>query len=408
MKFLPFKRLLDNMKKILATLIIICCSASVFSQTQFVFKGKISGASDLHCIFMYQDENGENKMDSSVLKDGEFSFKGNINSPIMGYFTVNPGSFKIKDDSDPNTKGVFLAPGVITATGKYDSLKEMTITGSKSQSEFEELQNQYGGLNAEYNRLAHDFDIALADFETAQKNNKDKKLIDSLHAKMENIRDQYQNFQPRYLAVDRLFILSHPNSSASSFELEVDFNQLPYDTVKSLFNELKPIVREGYYGKAILEQLTAIENNSVGKIASNFTATDLDGKPLTFSSLRGKVILLDFWASWCKPCRESTPHLIELYRKYHGLGFDIIAIGDDDQTKGAWIKAIAQDSSSLWHNVLRGHYSQNKNDDIANKFAVSFLPTRILIDENGFILARYGGNEDNGTLDNKLAAIFKQ
>ncbi|MGZ4000693.1 MAG: TlpA disulfide reductase family protein, partial [Mucilaginibacter sp.] len=114
----------------------------------------------------------------------------------------------------------------------------------------------------------------------------------------------------------------------------------------------------------------------------------------------------------CGPCRASTPHLIELYKKYHKRGLEVVAVADDDGATASWKKAIAQDKSDLWHNVLRGLKRDKMNNadisaSINDQFAVSTLPTRILIDENGVILARYTDTEEAKALDKKLAEVFK-
>lgn len=108
------------------------------------------------------------------------------------------------------------------------------------------------------------------------------------------------------------------------------------------------------------------------------------------------------------PCRKSTPHLIELFKKYNKAGLDIIAVADDDENKAAWTKAITRDSSSNWVNVLRGRNSIKKEQDILAKFSVHLLPTTILIDKDGMIIGKYTGTLETEALDKKLADVFKK
>ena len=107
-------------------------------------------------------------------------------------------------------------------------------------------------------------------------------------------------------------------------------------------------------------------------------------------------MLLDFWGSWCVPCRKGNPHLKELYHQYKDQGFDIIGIAKDDDTRDAWVKAVEKDGLP-WHQILVG--------DLDTKYNVTSYPTKILVDQQGIIIGRYGENEKE--LDEQLNSIFK-
>jgi len=153
---------------------------------------------------------------------------------------------------------------------------------------------------------------------------------------------------------------------------------------------------------------------AVGSMASGFETKDINGKLLNLKEFRGKYVLLDFWASWCIPCRKSNPHLITLYHKYSAKGFDIIGISDDDQRQIQWKNAVKQDSTNLWHQVLRGAVTTPDQatianpDDLHQRYNIQSLPVKILIDPAGKIIGRYGDNDTtDDDLDEALAAIFK-
>jgi len=153
---------------------------------------------------------------------------------------------------------------------------------------------------------------------------------------------------------------------------------------------------------------------AVGSMASGFETKDINGKLLNLKEFRGKYVLLDFWASWCIPCRKSNPHLITLYHKYSAKGFDIIGISDDDQRQIQWKNAVKQDSTNLWHQVLRGAVTTPDQatianpDDLHQRYNIQSLPVKILIDPAGKIIGRYGDNDTtDDDLDKALAAIFK-
>jgi len=155
-----------------------------------------------------------------------------------------------------------------------------------------------------------------------------------------------------------------------------------------------------------------------GTMSSNFSAKDINGVPLSLSDFKGKYVLLDFWASWCVPCRKGNPHLLKLYSEYKDKGFEIIGISDDDTKPDAWRNAVEKDGIGVWKHVLRGldiervkkgDYKNHPGEISDSKYAIASLPTKILIDPTGKIIGRYGG-EGGGNdedMDKKLAEIFK-
>jgi len=164
-------------------------------------------------------------------------------------------------------------------------------------------------------------------------------------------------------------------------------------------------------GKEIAKQMAELKAGSPGSVAADFTAKDINGNTLTLSTFKGKYILIDFWASWCVPCRRSMPHVKELYAEYKDKGLEVIGVSDDDNDSSAWKKAVATDGTGVWHNVLRGldwaklRKGEKSEHDISDKFGIHSLPTKILIDRDGVIIGRYdkGTEEEAAAMDKKLA-----
>ena len=145
-------------------------------------------------------------------------------------------------------------------------------------------------------------------------------------------------------------------------------------------------------------------------MSNNFNTQDINGNKISLADYKGKYVLLDFWASWCVPCRKGNPHLKELYSKYRDKGFEVIGVSDDDRNPEAWKTAVAKDGLP-WQHVLRGFKIVNgapdRTNDINEGFNISTLPTQILIDRTGTIIARYGEDGDaHELLDEKLKSIF--
>jgi thiol-disulfide isomerase/thioredoxin len=178
------------------------------------------------------------------------------------------------------------------------------------------------------------------------------------------------------------------------------------------YEKLSEEARNSQAGKLIKDQLDRMKAGSPGSIAISFTSSELRGGQLSLADYRGKYVLIDFWASWCVPCRKGNPHLLDIYAKYKSKGFEIIGVASDDGKEDKWKAAVEEDKIGVWKHVLRGYKGQNpdpsdKRLDISNAYGISTLPTKVLVDPNGKIIGRYGaGGEDDEAMDKKLAEIF--
>jgi peroxiredoxin len=187
---------------------------------------------------------------------------------------------------------------------------------------------------------------------------------------------------------------------------------LSLDSLKSIFSGLETEIQQSISGKNISEIIRKKENIRIGSTAPDFKATDLNLQPVTLSQFKGSVVLLDFWASWCVPCRESVPHLKTLYEKYHSKGLEIIAVSQDYERK-PWTDAVKQDSTDMWYHILIAEKwpcrpSQLTNDDIYQNYFVQAIPATLIIDKNGKILYRHVGysKESEETMDKQLSELF--
>lgn len=181
-------------------------------------------------------------------------------------------------------------------------------------------------------------------------------------------------------------------------------DNFPREKYAALHNEVVMALHEKYPDHQLVKEKYAVETSpatatSIGAIAPDLAFPDPDGNIRKLSDLRGKVVLLDFWASWCRPCRGENPHVVAMYQKYHDKGFEVFSVSLD-RDKESWKRAIAADGL-VWPN----HVSDLKywSSDAARTYGVSSIPSTFLLDQNGRIIAK---NLRGEALSNALKQLF--
>ncbi len=364
------------MARLFLSMIFMLACLTVISQQLIPFKinGRFSSDTLSGKIYLYYSVNGSLIRDSSQIKNGTFSFAGEVVHPVSGRLICGKRS-----------KEIFVEPVSMQILVKDAQLKNVEITGSVTGNEFNEIDRLLARINKRW-----------------------QTVIDTLSAvnKRSNVAFQelkgwvltpyFEELQDVYLE----FFAKYPQSYVTAYFLSIniiELNQgsLPTDLLKAYYDGFSATIRESWYGRKIMEELAKRKIAVPGTEAIDFTKTDLKGKSLPLSSFRGKYVLLDFWGSWCVPCRKGNPHLKELYQRYKSRGFDIIGIAADNTTPDAWKKAIETDDLP-WHHILL--------DDLDKKYNITSYPTKILIDKNGIIIGRYDSEEKD--LDEQLSKIF--
>ncbi|MEO7049801.1 MAG: TlpA disulfide reductase family protein [Ferruginibacter sp.] len=368
------------MKKAFCLFLFFSFYIYLFAQTKpknehFTFNGKIVGQQNGYVSLEYTSKEGKLVTDSCISKNGNFYFEGSIKEPTLA---ILKGDVKSIADDDSNSTSIYLESGSMTAIGQQDHFKEMVVTGSKSEAEYKMLQIKF----------------------------------DSLTKKIASKSIQL-NSQLAYSQLAYQFIIGHPASYVGGYLLSLYKSRWPIDTVQFLYNKLSPLIQSSFNGKEIAKTIQKIESVSSGKMSKEFTSTDVNGDSIDLLNYRGKYVLLDFWASWCLPCRQTSSHLINLFKKYHGQGLEIIAIADDDSQPDVWKQAIIKDNVNIWYNILNERKVDkngtiNNFESINDKYGIQVLPTKILIDKNGLIIGRYEGTELGITLENKFKEIFNR
>lgn len=359
----------------------------------FVLKGNLRGQDGSWVRLSYTNKEGKSIRDSVVVNNGVFRFEGSITEPTNAYLS---GKTKTRSVDDPNSSSVFLEPGTMSITIEDRKFKEAIVTGSKTQTEYALLQNRLIKVR-----------------------NRWKPVMDTLSAVNKRSNFEYQELKnwvlvPYYAETSEIeyaFYDTHRESYITAYQLRFRARELTTDSLKLFYNRFPDKVKESSYGKLVMTEISKRKIGVPGAMAADFNTVDIKGIKFSLADYKGKYVLLDFWASWCVPCRKANPHLKELYTRYNAKGFEVVGVSDDDRDNAAWKKAVAQDQLP-WKHVLRGFKYNNgvpdRTNDINERYNISSLPTQILIDPTGKIIARYGdGGEDHSLLDSKLENLIK-
>jgi len=222
---------------------------------------------------------------------------------------------------------------------------------------------------------------------------------------LENTKDQNAINE---LKLDLYFARKHPNSMRALRLIRVSVGRFVgmnfYDTFVEVFQNFSPEIKNSQEGKEMAEKLKYFNQSKVGSIAPKFTLKDINGKTISLDDFKGKYVLIDFWASWCGPCREELPYIKELYKKYHNQGFEIISVAKDDKTE-SWKKAIINENIESWNHL----FATGDNSTIITDYFVNGIPHKLLIDKNGVIIGKWKGSGEinKHDLQQLMKSIFE-
>jgi thiol-disulfide isomerase/thioredoxin len=374
-------------------------------QKSFTIKGQIQGKTSGYIYLGY----GGNGYDSALIGNGRFSFKGKLNGPVQAMVMMDRNARYF----DKYVR-LFLVPGKMQLSLVYDNFSDgAVLKGSPVQAEADKLNRSKAPVLKQIKPLSDAYNRANTAYIEAIKAKKDEATLAALKDAANNAKDAMGPYSEQLREIDATFMDKNPASYVTASILRYRISGMPLQEGENRYNKLADAVKSSDLGKEIRKELDGLRKGSPGARAYVFASTELRGEPLSLADYKGKYVLLDFWASWCVPCRKGNPHLLNLYAKYKHKGFEIIGISDDDRKPDAWRKAVGQDKIDVWKHVLRGLdmekrlKEQNNASDISQQYGIHTLPTKILIDPNGIIIGRYGGGGENDeAMDKKLEEIF--
>ena len=376
------------MKKYVFTVIALLISTLIFAQQKgmVVIKGTLNGdLKGYNAIYMYTRTSN----DSTAITNGKYTFSFPFTKVGMKF--LYPKYIK-------EMHMMYQPFGIlITEPGTYyvvsDIVKGMPASQLKGPESMvlyhqyeEEEKEAYKNINPALNKL-----YGEKWWQADEKDSNDARIQKS----SDSLREVF------ILPMIQKLVKEHPDSYASAYVLSGSGRQVgSLESKEKLYNMLSAEMKKTDAGKNFGDYIEGLKSSSIGKMVADFKLPDPDGKEVDFKKLRGKYVLIDFWASWCVPCRRSFPHMREVYKKFKSDKFEIYSVSIDEDKK-AWLKAVKEEKNPWLQSLDTKNISQKG-------FAVTGVPSTFLIDPKGKIIAKEVGFDPNGgsEIEKKLGEVL--
>ncbi len=339
----------------------------------FSITGNIKGLPDSTMVFISRPGQASDVLATAYARQGKFNLFGKIADEDI--YQLNFIGFSEQAE-------IFLTPDKISVAGDVKALKKLVFSGSIAQNDYQTYTTKFDALKEKLSKLAG---IINKTPEGAKRDS----LINVFEKHKQKVLDQVDLFvkaKPASLVTPFIIYVTSPvNNDISSLEAR--------------YNALQPGAKETRYGREIAKLIASSKIGMEGTQAVDFTQNDTANNPVSLSSFKGKYVLVDFWASWCGPCRHENPAVVAAYNQFKNKNFTILSVSLD-QNKDKWKQAILADNLT-WTHVSDLKYWQN---EAARLYRIQSIPANMLIDPAGKIIAR---NLRGETLYQALEKVLK-
>lgn len=358
------------MKKILFATTMLCAGLSVSAQSNYVINGTTDKAKDGQTVYLALAETGWTPIDSTTVAEGKFTFKGSQQKPCFASIGIGRSGTNVILESG-NTS-VFIG-------------ETPSVGGTSMNDKFQTYQNKLRVFNPQYKALG-------AEYKTIQKEDK---------AKMEAFEAKYEALQKQEDAVQKECIMANTDNIIGAFYLAKAERNLTSDEIDQIVAKASPEFKTNGYTQRVINHQTAVKRGNIGVRFTDITLKDIKGQEISLSDYvgKGKYVLIDFWASWCGPCRKEMPAVKAAYEKFASKGFEIVGISLDSN-QSAWEKGT-ESLGITWPQMsdLKGWKCEG-----AALYGVNSIPATLLVDPNGIII---GKNLRGEEIDKKLSEVLK-
>ncbi len=346
-------------------------------KTGYVIKVKTNDIQDTYLYLSKRVSGSWNDIDSLLLSEGmEAVFKGSLKAPEILYLRLE-GSDKVIS--------FFAENSTITILPDFEEPDKSKVEGSVIHNEYLSYEELFSDINAQRKNLYDEYRAANSENDTQ---------------KVEELTAQFESLSEKETEINKNYVKSNPNSHVSPYVIRRNmYYTLSLDELKAIMNSLGEEVEDSPYALQLKEQISILETVAVGKKFTDFRLPTPDGGELALSEIaNGKYVLIDFWASWCGPCRRENPNVVAMYEKFLDKGFEILGVSLDNNGEN-WKKAI-EDDKLTWYHVsdLKGWGSE-----AGKLYGVSSIPHTVLLGPDGTIIEK---NLRGEALESKLAELL--